>query len=304
MRDQALSRRRFLQGSSVTAAGALLIPRGWLGAAPRGTASTVSARVRGATVNPRVYGITGWAQGARIFDSYVGMPLAATCQKVYMAEGQYYTDPLPTHLTALAKMGCEFIICVYPSRTTDERTKLTTFLQLLNSKGIVYQTALVNEPNCRDKFATAQDYLDYWSRYAPVIKAAGVPLCYLVCASSNKDAYAKIQPGFPTSPLPDRYWIDYYGEAYRYKVRLDSAGGLLHQAEHLNVPVGIGEFGYAVTGAKLMSMSMWDAYCTYLTGLVPRLQLGCLYWGSKGHDIVTGPSDAKVPGIQKVMQAF
>jgi hypothetical protein len=305
MRDQALSRRGFLGGSSAVAAGALLMPRGLLGAAPRAAARTASTPVvTGATVQPRVYGVTGWAKGASIFDSYVGMPLATTIQKVYMAEGQYYTDPLPSHLTSLAKAGCEFIICVYPSRTTDESAKLAAFLQLLNSKGIVYRAALVNEPNCRDKFATGQDYLAYWSQYAPVVQAAGVPLCYLVCASSNKNAYAKIQPGFPTSPLPDQYWIDYYGEAYRYQVRLDTAGGLLDQADGYGVPVGIGEFGYAVTGAAQMTMAMWDAYCSYLAGLAPRLQLGCLYWGSKGHDIVTGPGDSKVPGIQQVMQAF
>ena len=303
MRDQALSRRRFLQGSSAVAAGALLMPGGWPGAVPR-SARAVSAKVTGATVQPRVYGTERWVQGAKIFDSYVGMPLATSIQKIYMTEGQFYTDPLPVHLTGLAGIGCQFIICVYPSRTTDQSAELATFLQLLNSKGIVYQAALVNEWNSKGKFATAQDYLDYWSRYAPVVKDAGVPLCNLVCASSNKDAYARIQPGFPTNPLPDRYWIDYYGEAYRYKVRLDTTGGLLDQAQSLGVPAGVAEFGYAVTGAKFMTMAMWDAYCPYLAGLVARLPLGCVYWGSKGDDIVTGADDPKVPGIQQVMQAF
>ena len=301
MRDQALSRRRFLQGSSAVAAGAVLMPAGWPGAVPRSAARAVSAGITGATVQPRVYGTERWVHGAKIFDSYVGMPLATSIQKIYMTEGQFYTDPLPVHLTGLAGIGCQFIICVYPSRTTDETAKLATFLKLLNSKGIVYQVSLVNEWNCRDKFATPQDYLKYWSRYAPVVKAAGVPLCYLVCASSNKNAYAKIQPGFPTNPLPDRYWIDYYGEAYRYKVRLEH---LLHQASGHGVRTGIAEFGYAVTGAKFMTMSIFNEYCQYLVGLVPRLQLGCVYWGSKGKDIVTGPDDPKVPGIQKVMQAF
>jgi hypothetical protein len=304
MRDQALSRRRFVQGSSAAAAGALLMPSDWLGAAPRSAARAAGIKVRGATVNPRVYGTLRWVKAARIFNSYVGMPLATNAQKIYMLEGQYFTDPLPTHITGLAGVGCEFIICFYPSRTTDERTKLAKFLRLLKNKGIVFQATLVNEWNAHTKFPTPQDYLDYWKRYAPVIKAAGVPLCSMVVATSNKDNYAKIQPGFPTNPLPDRYWIDYYGEAYRYKVRLDSPGGLLHQAEHHNVPVGIAEFGYAVTGAKFMTMAIFNEYCSYLVGLVPRLQLGCLWWGSKGHDIVTGPDDPKVPGIKKVMKAF
>ena len=304
MRDQAFSRRRFLRGSSAVGAGALLMPRGWLDAVPGAAASTASTKVRGATINPQVYGTARWVRAAKIFDSYAGMPLATKVQKVYLAEGQYYTDALNTHLTGLAKIGCQFIICVFPSRTTDETKKLAAFLQRLKNNGIVYQAVLVNEWNAHTKFPTPQDYLTYWSRYAPVIKAAGVPLCCMVVATSNKSNYAKIQPGFPTNPLPDRYWIDYYGEAYSYKVLLDSSGGLLHQAEHYNVPVGIGEFGYAVTGAKHMSMTIFNEYCSYLTGLVPRLQLGCLYWGSAGHDIVTGADDPKVPGIQKVMQAF
>ena len=103
MRDQALSRRRFLQGSSAVAAGAVLMPGGWPGAVPRSAARAVSARITGATVQPRVYGTERWVQGAKIFDSYVGMPLATSIQKIYMTEGQFYTDPLPVHLTGLAR---------------------------------------------------------------------------------------------------------------------------------------------------------------------------------------------------------
>ena len=43
---------------------------------------------------------------------------------------------------------------------------------------------------------------------------------------------------------------------------------------------------------------------TLTAGLAPRLQLGGLYWGSKGHDIVTSATDPKVPGIQQYIQAL
>lgn len=336
MRDQDLSRRQLLWGSSAAVAAALLIPGMRLGTAPRsapfaaaegsggalltprGRPGTVSqsaprigAAVTGATVAPRAYGIPGgttaWLQAAKRFDSYVGLRLATRMQKIYLQEGHYYTHPLPPQITTLARAGCQFIVCVYPSRTTDERAKLARFLRLLNSHGIVYQVALTNEWNCGNKFPSAQAYLRYWRHYAPVVKAAGVPLCNLVCASSSATAYNKIQPGFPTSPLPDRYWIDYYATAYKFKVRLDTAGGLLDQAEGYGVPVGIAEFGWAAGGGTL-TMAEWDKYCSYLVGLVPRLPLGCLYWGAVHngltYDVVTGPDDPKVPGIQQVINGF
>jgi hypothetical protein len=308
MRHQDLSRRQVLWGSSVAAAGALLTGRGRPSTVPvprPAPQAAASAEITGATVNPHAYGITNWAAAARLFDSYVGLPLATTIEKIFMTEGQFFTDPLPARITSLAGAGCQFIICVYPSTTTDDSAKLATFLQLLTSKGIVYQVALVNEWNCGSKFATPQQYLDYWARYAPVVQAAGVPLCSLVCASSARSAYAKIQPGFPQNPLPDRYWIDYYATGYQYNVRLDAAGGLLDQADNLGVPAGIAEFGIGVNG--LPPMSVWDNYCPYLAGLASRLPLGCLYFGAANkhsYNVVTGPSDPKIPGIQQVISAF
>jgi TAT (twin-arginine translocation) pathway signal sequence len=293
MRDQALSRRGFLQGSAAVAAGTLLA-----GALPRRAAAGTA--VTGATVNPHAYSLSSWPKAANLFDSYVGLPLAVTVQKNYLTEGSY-PNPLPVQIASLAKLGCQFIVCVYPSRTADDSASLAAFLQQLNASGISYRAALVNEWNSGTKFAAPADWLAYWGKYAPVIKAAGVPACALVCATSNKSNFAKIQPGFPASPLPDQYWIDYYGEAYRYNVRID---GLLDQAASYGVPAGIGEFGYAVSGGTTMTMALWQAYCGYLAGLAPRLALGCVYWGSAGHDIVTGTADPKVAGIQQVMQAF
>lgn len=306
MRNRDLSRRKFLLGSSAATAGALLIPRGPSGMASRARLAVATPTpIKGATVNPFVYGTTNWVKGARTFDSYVRMPLATKIQKIYMHEGQYYTTPLPPHIAQLAAVGCQFIVCVYPSRTKDDRQKLATFLHLLNSKGIVYRAALVNEWNCAAKF-TPQAYLNYWHRYAPVVKGAGVPLCSLVCACCTKVAYDKIKPGFPTNPLPDQYWIDYYATAYRFKVRLDTSGGLLDQAESHGVPVGIAEFGWSAGGGSV-TMTQWDNYCLYLAGLASRLPLGCLYWGDPGRageDTVTSAGDRKIPGIRKVMSAF
>jgi hypothetical protein len=316
MLGQDLSRRRFLLGSSAATAGALLASRDPSGAgrplspgAQSGTAiramlaATTPAMITGATVNPKVYHLSNWVEGAHIFDSYVGYPLAKTIQKIYMLEGQFYKEPLPDKITGLASVGCQFIVCVYPSRTTDQSSELTTFLKLLTSKGIVYQVALTNEWNTKNKFPTPQDYLKYWKHYAPVVQAAGVPLCTLVCATSNKPRYAKIEPGFPTDPLPDRYWIDYYGTAYRFKIRL---GGLIDQAEGYGVPSGIAEFGWSA-GDGSLTMEEWDKYCPYLARHAPRLKLGCLYWGdpgADGQDAVTSADDPKIPGIQHVISAF
>ena len=203
MREQVVSRRGFLMGSSAVAAGALLTPRGLLSAGPRSAPRAAAAQVTGATVNPGVYHISDWAKGAKIFDSYVDLPLATTIQKIYLKDSEYLTNPLPAHITSLASIGCQFIICFKPSKTIDETTKLAKCLQLLNQKGIVYRAVVNQEWNCSTKF-TPSEYQNYWRRYAPVVKNHGVPVCNLVCASSTKSAFAKIEPGFPTKPLPDQ----------------------------------------------------------------------------------------------------
>lgn len=321
MSDQDLSRRTFLLGSSAAVVGALLGPRSASGMASRpwlssrGLSGTVSrarpaeagsipARITGATVNPSVYGMSNWVKGAKTFDGYVGYQLATRIQKIYMQEGQYYSDPLPARIRQLAAVGCRFIVCVYPSRTTDESSQLSNFLHLLNRHGIVYQAALVNEWNTKDRF-TPQAYLDYWRHYAPVVKAAGVSVADMVCASSNKAAFAKIEPGFPTHPRPDAYWIDFYATGYGYHVRLAASGGLLGQAEKHGVRVGIGEFGWSATGGSpIGGWSTWNEYCSYLARLAPRLPLGCLYWGAKGGDVVPSAHDPKIPGIRRVISAF
>lgn len=310
MGDVHLDRRTFLSSSAAVVSG-LLLPRDAFGMASRpGLKARVASRARlastpitGATVNPTVYHMTNWVQAANTFDGYVGHPLATTIQKFYMVEGQFPSGRLPLRITEMAKVGCQFIICAYPSRTTDQTSQLAAYLQLLNSNGIVYQLALVNEWNCRGKFATPQAYLDYWSQYAPVVKAAGASLACLPLATSNRAQFALIEPGFPTDPLPDAYWLDFYATGYSSKVRLDVAGGLLDQAESYGVPVGIAEFGWSATGVS-PGMDEWDAYCSYVASLVSRLPLGCLYWGSAGLDVVTNAQDRKIPGIRQVISAF
>jgi hypothetical protein len=55
-------------------------------------------------------------------------------------------------------------------------------------------------------------------------------------------------------------------------------------------------------------IGVWDEFCQYLASLAPRLPLGCVYFGSEGgygrQNVVTGPDDPKVPGIQRVMNQF
>ena len=310
MGDQVLSRRKFLLGSSAAVVGGLLTPGGASGlvSRPRQTARGLSARagfgptpITGATVNPTVYHMTNWVQAAKTFDGYVGYPLARTIQKFYMLEGRYPTK-VPLRISEMANVGCKFIVCVYPSRKTDQRSQLRHFLMLLKSKGIVYQAALVNEWNCKDKF-TPEAYLDYWRHYAPVVKTAGVPLALMVLASSNRTAFAKLKHAFPTDPLPDACWVDYYATGYLYNVRLATSGGPLDQAEKHGVPVGIGEFGWSATGGR-PAMKVWDEYCSYLHHLAPRLRLGCVYFGSGGVNEIKSAHDPKVPGLRKVVSGF
>jgi hypothetical protein len=225
-----------------------------------------------------------------------------------MNHGQFV---LPNKIADLAPAGCQFLVSVKPStsRTSSEQATMAKWLAMLKGKGIRFRAVLYSEPN--DKaFLTAQEWLPYWRYYAPVIKDAGVTLCYEPGCGST--AVGRAAALFPTRPTPDELWVDYYATAYRGGSRLDN---ILAIAQAARVPAGIGEWGWQAgnatsPGTHPVTMTQWDEYGAYLIGLITqkKIQLGASYFnarfGNLTSNIITGPHDPRIPMIRKVVKAL
>ena len=301
---QGLSRREFLGGAAgIVAATALPASAS---AQARG-ARAAATPVAGATVDLASYGVKSYLDAANIYDGYVGMPLATTMQKVYMGHGQLPDEP-PLKMIQLAASGCEFLVSIEPSKTltTAEQARVQTFLGALTSAGLTYRVALYSEAN--DKaFKTSQEWFTYWSYYAPVIKAAGAT-CVYDCGTGFK-ALPRATAYFPSNPSPDELWMDFYCTSFRGGTRLDN---LIGMADAIGIPSGVAEWGWSagVIVFDPMTMPWWNTYCEYLISLATtgKLTLGAIFFNAvaKGGraDVIGGPSDPRIPGIQRVAQAF
>jgi hypothetical protein len=297
---QVLSRRGFLGGAAGVAAAVALPPS-------HGTTQRGFTPVTGAIVNLGAYEVSSYLEAARIYNSYVGLPLAITFEKVYMSHGQFGPAP-PVKIQQLAPAGCHFLVSVEPSRdmTSGERAVMAKWLAMLTRSGVSYRVALYSE--CNDKaFTDAGEWLPYWRYYAPVIKDAGVALCYEPGCGST--VLARAEAFFPARPAPDELWMDYYATAFRGGSRL---GKLIAIAQAAGVPAGVGEFGWSAGKAPVtnpMTMPWWDKYGTYLVGLAAKgkLKLGAMHYSAKAHgrtaDVITGPNDPRIPMVHKVVQA-
>ena len=294
MRD--ISRRSLLGGAAGIAA-AVALPL------PRVRAAAATTPVAGASINRVAYGVKTWVEAAKIFDGYIGLPLATTIQKIYMPYEQFGTAP-PLQMTQLAATGCQFLVSVKPSMTmtADEQTQLAAWLAMLNQAGLKYRVALYSEAN-NNAFPTAAGWLAYWQYYAPVIQSAGVPCCY--DAGCSYIAINRAEEYFPSNPAPDELWMDYYATAFRGRSRLDH---LIAIGGASGIPAGIGEWGWSSGDVIFdpMEMPWWNEYCSYLIHLANAglLGLGAIFFGSKSHaknvDVLGTATDPRIPMVQKV----
>jgi hypothetical protein len=297
---QGLSRRGFLGGAAGIAAAVALPPS-------RSTAQSGIIPMTGAIVNLGAYNVSSYLKAAEIYNSYVGLSLATTFEKVYMNHGQFGPTP-PVKMQQLAPDGCHFLVSVEPSRnmTSGERTTMANWLAMITRSGISYRAVLYSE--CNDKaFLDVEEWLPYWRYYAPVIKDAGVALCYEPGCGST--AVTRAEAFFPTKPAPDELWMDYYATAFRGGSRLDK---LIAIAQAAGVSAGIGEFGWSAGNAPVtnpMTMPWWDKYGAYLIGLATKgkLKLGVMHFSAKANnrtvDVITGPNDPRIPMVHKVVKA-
>jgi hypothetical protein len=297
---QGLSRRGFLGGAAGLVAAVALPPS-------HSTTRSGITPITGAIVNLGAYNVSSYLEAAKIYNGYVGLPLATRFEKVYMSHGQFGPAP-PVKIQQLAPAGCHFLVSVEPSRdmTSGERAIMARWLAMLTGSGISYRVALYSE--CNDKaFTDVAEWLPYWRYYAPVIKDAGVALCYEPGCGST--AVRRAEALFPSNPAPDELWMDYYATAFRGGSRLDT---LIAIAQAAGVPAGIGEFGWSAGNAPVtnpMTMPWWDKYGAYLIGLATKgkLKLGAMHYSAKANnrtaDVITGPNDPRIPMVHKVVQA-
>jgi hypothetical protein len=260
----------------------------------------------GATVSPSSYGVNNFLDAAHIFDGYVGLPMATTLAKVYLAAGEFPSRP-GAEMTQLASAGCKFLVSVRPSTTMTpgEQSALANWLAMLSSHGLSYRISLYSE--CNDIGFTVSEWQAYWRYYAPVIKDAGV-----VCAYNpglNPSSAPRATTYFPADPAPDEVWMDYYATSFRGGTRL---GSLLAMARANRVPTGIAEWGWSAGKVLFIPMVMpwWNAFCNYLIHLADerKLPLGAILFeargpGGGGSGVIRSAHDPRIPMIQRVAQA-
>jgi hypothetical protein len=299
---RSLSRRGFLGAAAGTAVAATLAPVRGAGAAVVSSAASTGPLV-GSTVSPKSYGVKSYLKAARIADGIYKLPLATTAQKVYMTEGVFPATP-PRQMTQLAPAGCQFVVSVKPSTemTTGQQTQLAQFLAMLTAAGMQYRVVLWQESN--DVFGK-DAWQAYWSYYAPVVQAAGVPCGYDAGCHNIVQAAEFI----PTNPTPDELWMDFYASAYRQGTRVEP---FLAAAQAAGISsVGLAEWGFEAGDAKFnpVTIAWWDNYCKYLVFLANGgdLPLGAIFYGGIGHfglvDVITSPTDPRLPGLRSVSAA-
>jgi hypothetical protein len=331
-----LSRRTVL-----AAAGAAAIALALSEAAP-GAASAAAATGRrqllGATVDLAAKTYDSCPGGllnlctARYFDKYLStglstpIPMAVKLQKVYLVEGQLPATPPPAY-KAFCAQGGELLISMKPAQktSTKEDQEFQACVRGFVEAGLAFRIVLWQECN-GGGFPSATAYQDYWAHYHQLVRAvrADIPVVYdpALALPSHKANAESVVSYFPAAgPLPDYYYTDYYGTAYDAGSRLDgtdhTGADIQGQADQYGIPLGQGEFGArGAVPSYTFNKTYWDAYITYLISLyTARLQAGktngwIIYFGFNGHEEglgnngLTGPSDPKIPMLQKLYAAL
>jgi hypothetical protein len=315
---------------------------------------------------------------ALLLDSYLDpagsttrYPLAVTKQNWYslslMGEG---ATTWPTTLSALqanqgelfslatAYPNLVFQYALSPSRAavltggstlTAEKNALAAFLALLKSScpAACYEIALWHESNDNGKQLFADSggagqptYQQYWNAYAPVVKAAGmpvVPVFLLAVPNANLTNALSMLPDGNSACYPDRIYVDWYmaggftagigaGNPATYTGGINpdtmvSGQSIITRANAIDVPVGICEFGVTINApnpdtspvyGNPFTFPFWEAYVTYFINLFTgaggtagtqpvRVADICLYTGqTAGGANIVAPPSGGVPTDYKV----
>lgn len=267
---------------------------------------------------------------ANLFDSYISRPLAVTKQKYFFFDEGVYPSSIPTDWSELAAAGCVMMACFKPSRAavlaggsalTTEQGKLAAALTLLAGPAL-YEVCLWQECDnfTQNNFsdtgnASEPSYQQYWSAYAPTVRTAGIPCVECVINGHTVNLTTGMIPlaGSGGARKPDKVYNDFYATVYEgHSPNTENGAGvsLLNFCQTNNIPFGLGEWGLTSSGTT--PTDKWDPYVQVIHDcfdpIVGTSQAADITYYSgdnpNGENIITGPTDFKVPAIQTIYDDY
>jgi hypothetical protein len=276
----------------------------------------------GATIAPPTYGLanTKAVQAANELDGYIGQPLALTVQRLYTGGEGLWTMPVQTPY--LVAQGCKIQMCVKPDRVlaSSEQTNLLGLIADLIAMGANFEITPWTEFNLNDPSGNpffpydGVTFAQYWNYYVSAIKGTYPD----VICNYNPGTFATAYPNgvnwfSACSPVPDRFYCDYYGNDWNNGVFLDSPSGgssvsMMSLADGADIPFGIAEMGGGSNHAAMLSNSNWKAYVNDLINLFQTrvtdgktnadiIPFCTLLGGGTSANIITSSTDIKTGNI-------
>lgn len=278
----------------------------------------------GGTINAATYGSATLTDAMNTLDGYINSDggsrkFSYSCQKFY-----YENSKWPTSLTSIndirtaKNLGVKCLLSFKPAADSTnaytatlyrtEKTNLANAIALYKNANVNFEVTLFQEANDgHPEFPNAAAYHAYWSFYGPTVLAAGIPLVYDPGMSYPSAALTF----FPSNPNPTKVVVDFYAVTYVKKgTTLDA---IETKTDAIGVPFGAWELGDSnnITAGEQLDPGFGN-YCTYLTNLfTARTTAGkdnadlCFFCvpHSSSFNVITGPSDFKVPHIQQLYDA-
>ena len=291
----------------------------------------------GASVDTSIFGTT-YTQRANTFDGYVGRPLAITTYRQYFSGVSSWPTTInsPHSIGEASKLGARVVISFKPAvdptgsytgaTYQNDKTSLRNACQLFVANNVDFDICFYNEMNNAKNGFTGTNgigvtgWLKFWQFYAPVVKNNGGNLSWVPAITHG---FPDATPYFPNNPFPDKIHADWYSNDWYVHGITPLSYGLDALANPHNIPIGLGEFGpsndptvFTPTHAQWNSF-IDDILIGYFGNTSPNTNFpngGRLHQNLSNADIiyfgdatsltsigaVTGPSDYKVPGLQRV----
>lgn len=274
----------------------------------------------GATIAPATYGMANnqAVQAAQQLDGFIGQPLAMSAQRLYWKEATWTT---PGQASYLAAAGVAIQACVKPSRTLSatEQTNLSNCVTSVLALGTPVEFTLWTEFNNNSAFNSPAAFQAYWNFYAPVILNAGGTVNFNPGCNGPNYAFA-VEAFQGISPMPTRYYIDYYGNSWSANIFPDVApsgvsSSMVAQADSAGLPFGFAEFGSAAGSSPPLTQPQLVSFAGYLSTLMyGRLKAGkvnanvlaycSVLTGDNPANGISSNTDVKCPSYAQLYQSL
>jgi len=272
-------------------------------------------------VGASVFGGDRVAAGDAFDNNIVQRPACRNVQRVYFKLSTFPAAGADQQVGKMAAAGIKMIISLHPDpalTVTDYEAvrTATMYLESIPSiegiPNIRYEVAFWHEPNINlSTFPTASSYHDYVGFYAPAVRSVNpnVPIVYIPAMTGfGIKAYELAPPYYPGDVLIDKILVDYYANDHLNGIKLDAIMAVADGARLSPKPFGLAEWGD--TNDKLVVQDPFNKYVDYLYGLfTTRLSSGkanaaIIYFDLGPNNSITGPTDYKVAGFQKLYDAL